>query len=245
MIGTITFKVGEVRRLYEHSRTALEHSPSFEHLFDAAFHKGGVVLCKDGKAYKESSKEVMWPDGENIDTKLIPACLVLVGDQGIYLMSNGCPAQLVNESGHGRVVAYCKESDPTSSACFDDWYEAKNRIFGGDDGTVPLPLSMFEQVMKLPDDKTFKVKLTMNHVSVLAPSAPAKPVRLTYGMVLKFKKPFVLKNGQEASLFRIESTATHIVMALGDNGEPLGQYKISNMSKYVRNGAAEVVPPAK
>lgn len=62
MGGTLTFKVGEIRRLVEHSKAAPEHRPSYEDLFNAKFHKGGKVIKKDG-----------WPDSDNLDKSKIPA----------------------------------------------------------------------------------------------------------------------------------------------------------------------------
>lgn len=168
MAGTVTFNVGQVRKLYEHSKAAPEHIPSMEHLFDPDLHKGGVVLCEGGIPYKKSSKTLMWPDGKNIDTKLVPACLDLVGDHGIYLLSNGTPVHLVDAGKSTRVVCYAKECDPKTLA-FDDWYDAKVRIFGGDDGSVSLPLSMFEQAMALPDTAVFKIKITSRNITMLLP----------------------------------------------------------------------------
>ena len=168
MAGTVTFNVGQVRKLFDHSKNAPEHSPSMEHLFDPKLHKGGVVLCEGGIPYKKSSNNFMWPDGKNIDTNLVPACLDLVGDHGIYLMSNGIPAQLVDAGKSSRVVVYAKECDPTTGDS-DDWYDAKERIFGGDDGSVSLPLSMFEQAMALPDTAVFKLKITSRNITMLLP----------------------------------------------------------------------------
>lgn len=58
-----------------------------------------------------------------------PAGLWLVGDQGVYLMSNGDPA-LPRDGAH---IAYAREVDPTKLG-FDEWWAAKRASFGGDDG---------------------------------------------------------------------------------------------------------------
>jgi len=235
MAGNVTFNVGAVRRLFEHSRAALEHGPSYEHLFDAQYHKSGVILCDDGTPYKDESGQ--WPDSNNIDTKLVPACIVLVGDQGIYLMSNGMPALLAEEGKTRNVIAYAKESDPTDETN-EDWYDAKVDIFGGDDGTIPLPLSMFVEAMKLPDSATLKVNITSRHVTVVV---PAKQVKLAKGMKLKFEKPFNLKGVKQSSLFIIENVPGNILMALDEDGKPLHRCKISDIRKYVRSGNAKIV----
>lgn len=52
--------------------------------------------------------------------------LWLVGDNGVYVMSNG----KLSESGRPMVV-YAEECHPDKN---DDWFEVKRRTFGGDDG---------------------------------------------------------------------------------------------------------------
>lgn len=64
-----------------------------------------------------------------------PPALWLVGDQGVYLMGND--KGRVPEKDGGRPVVYARECDPTKLA-FDDWWEAKHSIFGGDDGVEEL-----------------------------------------------------------------------------------------------------------
>lgn len=158
MSGTLTFKAGEVRRLLGHSKAAKEHRPSYEDLFDPAYHKGGVV--------KLDANE--WPDSGNIDRLRIPAGLQLVGDQGVYLMSNGLPALLEDESTTRNVVAYALESDPRSE--FDDWYDAKRSIMGGDDCVITLPAEMFERALALlGDEGQLHLHVTEDEVEVLLP----------------------------------------------------------------------------
>jgi hypothetical protein len=65
--------------------------------------------------------------------------LWLVGDNGIYLMSNGSPPLLHPHQDARHVVAYARECDPTRMD-FDDWRAVKNASFGGDDGVEFLPL---------------------------------------------------------------------------------------------------------
>lgn len=165
MAGTCTFNVGQVRRLYEHSKASELHSPGYDHLFEGAYYPGGKPLNDNGKPIKKGD----WPDSSKIDQKLVPACLFLVGDQGLYLMSNGTPGLLVEEGKSHHVVAYAKESDPTAGGEFGDWYDAKVRIFGGDDGACSLPLSMFDEVLNLPDNAVFKVKITSRNIQIINP----------------------------------------------------------------------------
>jgi hypothetical protein len=54
------------------------------------------------------------------------AGLWLVGDHGVYLMSNG-----KLPDGAKSLVIYAEECDPTTN---DDWFHVKRATFGGDDG---------------------------------------------------------------------------------------------------------------
>jgi hypothetical protein len=60
--------------------------------------------------------------------------LMLVGDQGVYLMSNGDPG-LLNDNPNGTKfkVAYAVECDPNKLE-FNEWWANKRASFGGDDG---------------------------------------------------------------------------------------------------------------
>jgi len=162
MAGTLTFKAGEVRRLMEHSKAAQSHSPSYNDLFNPAFHKGGKVKKKDG-----------WPDKDNLDMSKLPAGLFLVADQGVYLMSNGSPSLLVEEGSTRNVVAYAQESDPTSDD--EDWYDAKREIMGGDDSVDTLNLAMFEIPLAiLSDEDVLRIKVTARNISVVMPKPRKK-----------------------------------------------------------------------
>ena len=59
----------------------------------------------------------------------------LVGDQGVYLMSNGEPADLKAPDNTARFVAYAQGMNPKLDP---DWWKAKRASYGGDDGTETL-----------------------------------------------------------------------------------------------------------
>lgn len=165
MAGTLTFNVGQVRRLLGHAKAATEHQPSYEDLFEPSFHLGGKVK-KDKNG---------WPDSENIDRTKVPAGLMLVADNGVYLMSNGTPSLLVEEGKPNNVVAYARESDPTSSDGGDDWYDAKRRIMGGDDCVITMESRMFEPVLAvLPDDGKLEMRVTSRDIRVVMPKTPKR-----------------------------------------------------------------------
>lgn len=65
--------------------------------------------------------------------------LWLVGDHGVYLMSNGkLPA------GGRPLVVYAEECDPHTN---DDWFHIKRKTFGGDDGVDFIDATPLEAMM--------------------------------------------------------------------------------------------------
>lgn len=85
--------------------------------------------------------------------------LWLVGDQGVYLMSNGDPGLLSGE-GSKNVVAYAKECDPTKLE-FDEWWSAKQSTFGGDDGIA------FIELEAIPESGNVVIELSGSEMRVL------------------------------------------------------------------------------
>lgn len=258
MSGTLTFSAAEVKRLYQHSQAATEHSPSFSQALDPKMHKGGVMLDSEGKEVKLDRKGAPidgWPDSKNVDTTKVPAGLWLVGDQGVYLMSNGTPGDRISVEGDGgpgrerHFVAYAAECNPDKLE-FDDWWDAKNRIFGGDDGSDYLPLSMFEKVLGLDDDAKVKIKLTASKISVVIDEPKARVV-IKDGMEIKLDKPMGFKGPGEgdlnASHFRILDAKTGSAVALdmtrGDKpmADTRVKLNISNLRDRIRSGEAKVI----
>jgi hypothetical protein len=85
-------------------------------------------------------------------TRAEPA-LWLVGDGGVYLMSNGLPAMDVNgnlipENAKDvrRLTAYAVGCNPDCDV-FDDWWAVHNAIAGGDDFVQMLSVEDFERVL--------------------------------------------------------------------------------------------------
>jgi hypothetical protein len=89
--------------------------------------------------------------------------LCLVGDSGVYLISNGLPAMdaegnLIGRKRKGqpirRLVSMAVGCDPAYNA-FEDWWAVHNAIDGGNDFSHPIPIKEFEEV--LPRCKTHVV----------------------------------------------------------------------------------------
>jgi hypothetical protein len=59
--------------------------------------------------------------------------LWVVGDDGVYILSNGEPILPANDDGVTSLVCYADECDPHRLE-FSQWWEAKRASFGPDDG---------------------------------------------------------------------------------------------------------------
>lgn len=85
--------------------------------------------------------------------------LWLVGDQGVYLLSNGKLAE-----GERALVVYSDECHPVGNP---DWWHYKRRHFGGDDGIEFLDadrlIPMFDRNMRCTH---LRVQLTETEVSL-------------------------------------------------------------------------------
>lgn len=83
--------------------------------------------------------------------RMVPPGLVLVGDHGVYLLSNAEGQASVQgaglEAGRQRMpLAYAIECNPEKMD-FDEWHEAKVGLYGGDDGSDFLPHAGFLDVI--------------------------------------------------------------------------------------------------
>lgn len=83
--------------------------------------------------------------------------LLLVGDNGIYLCSNGLPS-LRADGSEGTVspknplmVAYARECDP-DQLDFELWWNTKQRSFGGDDGFEFLAAKWLQAALESNND---------------------------------------------------------------------------------------------
>lgn len=85
--------------------------------------------------------------------------LLLVGDQGVYLMSNGVPIlqRPGAPAGHSKVV-YANGINPNTD---EDWYDRKRATFGGDDGAEFIDAAAVRTLIKqFPDATHLDVALT-------------------------------------------------------------------------------------
>jgi hypothetical protein len=154
------FSIADVMKLLEHSKNAPKHAPNMEQRYSGEFLKEGIEKPKD---FDFNIKE------EDLDFSKIPPGLWLVGDQGIYLMSNGNPhfhdpAQ--PDSPEHSFVVYPKECNPKTLP-FDEWYYNKREAFGGDDGCEFISQEAIENFfLKKPKSRTFNIDLTPKRMKI-------------------------------------------------------------------------------
>lgn len=156
------FDLALVQRLLDHSKAATERSPSFDQLYEGRFRHDGKDADLDNLCAGH------FPTADDVDPAKVPPGLWLVGDAGIYLMSNGRPQLLANPATSQSVVAPAVEADPASG--IGNWWEMKRAAFGGDDGVVFLDQAFAEGLIARGRHGRACVDLTPTHVEALAPA---------------------------------------------------------------------------
>ena len=89
-------------------------------------------------------------------------CLWLVGDQGVYLMSNGHP-HLTGADGKS-LVAYGKDCNPHED---EDWWETKSDLYGGDDGADELTFVSAIEARLAGGAATIRLALSSQSIELL------------------------------------------------------------------------------
>lgn len=170
----LTFDAAHVARLIAVSEAAAERRPNFLQAASPGYLREDIPVARrleimtnvDGEGLCDSIAP------EEIDSGKIPAGIWLVGDQGVYIMSNeaGDAAKSI-EGGH---VAYAREANP-KTLDFDEWWSAKRESFGPDDGVDFLPVDFLKEHLSGPD---LVLDVSAEGISVVGPGPdPAAPVQ--------------------------------------------------------------------
>ncbi|WP_266065070.1 DUF3085 domain-containing protein [Brucella intermedia] len=86
--------------------------------------------------------------------------LWLVGDEGVYLLSNGKLAE-----GQKALVCYAEECEPSTNP---DYWHYKRRHFGGDDGIEFLDAGELMHLLEsMPDATHLRIEMTETSFSML------------------------------------------------------------------------------
>lgn len=94
------------------------------------------------------------------DTATTKPMVVLVGDQGVYLMSNGLPGDM-HQPPSTWFVAYAQGMNPGLDA---DWWDTKRAVYGGDDGADALDL--VDALRALLDRGDAQIHLRLSDTSI-------------------------------------------------------------------------------
>jgi hypothetical protein len=159
----VSFDITQVKLLVENVRAAAEVRPTMDMLFDAKYYKDQIIRDKAGLTEFEVKKKGghFWPSADHIDNKLVEPVLQLVGDQGVYLINNALNKLTPSESG---LIVYAQGINPDID---EDWYDAKRHTFGGDDGSVTVPLDWFDIAIARKGVSSFSIKLTHNSIELV------------------------------------------------------------------------------
>lgn len=84
--------------------------------------------------------------------------LWLVGDRGVYIMSNGKLPETRKP-----YVCYARECNPSNGG---DWYEYKRRHFGGDDGIEFFPAEDLLPLVEKHPNGFLRIDLTENSIEL-------------------------------------------------------------------------------
>ncbi|WP_166256081.1 DUF3085 domain-containing protein [Marinobacter salicampi] len=163
-MALLTFKMSDVARLAEELNEAPGFSATMDQLFDPEKHEGGVVLDAEGRtaAQVEEAGGLFWPSAKNIRVDALERCFQLVGDRGVYLITNAKFEGDSTPASRG-TVAYANGCNPEVD---EDYYENKVALFGGDDGTVTIPYQWYV-LAKEKGKRVFKIKLSSSSVSLV------------------------------------------------------------------------------
>lgn len=116
--------------------------------------------AKEATAHRESMSEQTGP------------ALLLVKDEGIYLMSNGLPilaTQKPAPNGSGMMecsqVAYAKGFDPYAEDRMDVWDRARDAV-GGDDFSEPLGAEIWDRMLGNANVKRVVIDVTEDRLDI-------------------------------------------------------------------------------
>ncbi|HFZ8522823.1 DUF3085 domain-containing protein [Aeromonas caviae] len=158
-MSIISFKIQEVKKLVDELKAAQAYSVTTEDLFNPAMYPDGVPRDEQGRS-KQEAGELFWPSSNRIDQSKVKPVLMLVGDHGLYLITNakaeGSPAS------RGTVI-YAAGCNPELDA---DFYENKCELFGDSDGSISLPMEWADWAIQ-NKKRTFRLKITRDSISLV------------------------------------------------------------------------------
>lgn len=171
----LTFDADHIRRLLELSRSADRRVPVLKQLVDPEMWRRDLPETRRAMLEREVAQDglAFSARSEDVDQALIGPGLILVGDQGVYLMSNA-PIESVKAAGVSH-VAYAAEADPTALP-FEAWWDNKRASFGPDDGTVFLPEEQISgPLSRVASGAALALEVTETEIEAIEPDEPEEP----------------------------------------------------------------------
>jgi hypothetical protein len=172
----LSFDADHLRRLLDLSRAAEQRLPALEQLLDPSFWRDDLPEARITLLEGEITEHgiALSARSEDVDPTLIAPGLILVGDEGVYLMAN-VPNETVLAAGVAH-VAYAAEVNPKTLP-FDVWWEAKRASFGPDDGTVFLSEEMLTGALsRVPSGGSLLLEVSPEQIGVLEPREPGPEI---------------------------------------------------------------------
>lgn len=159
----LRFNKADVTTLLDHARNCERHGAAYDHLYDPRYRK-------DGKTPQKGH----FPKPDEIDDSKIPWGLFLVADEGVYLMSNGEPRDIV--SGNRSRVAYAEQCNPNTMES-DALHDSKTAIMGGDDQSLFLPGDTIANAVLASRDSWVRLRVSSNgmYVTSVSVDVPKRP----------------------------------------------------------------------
>lgn len=126
---------------------------------------GSVVFLIDDTLRSIIDFSEAHPDNQSVYGEKVEPSLMLVKDEGVYLMAPTKPRQMV-EDGSRCVIAYAQGFDPTERDRSEVWDDARAAC-GGDDFCEAIPLTFFKNA--IADGNTrVTIKLSENEMALEA-----------------------------------------------------------------------------
>jgi len=143
--------------------------------------------------------------------------ITIVHDQGVYLMSNGRPRDVVE--GERSFVAYAKGCDPKKD---EDWWDNARDLVGGDDFGEHVPWAREIKQMLDGGATHIVVNFSRNRMSLSAKYAKGKA-----------PKGELVPETEDQMLKRVQRLMKRKVVALDTDRETLTQFKCEPRAEYI------------
>lgn len=85
--------------------------------------------------------------------------VILVHDQGVYIMSNGMPREIDPNTPCKSIVVYAERCHPDQD---DDWYDTARALVGGDDFAEFIPANIIKRAIDFAKAHGGKLVITIN-----------------------------------------------------------------------------------